>query len=953
MDTLEKVEPGSKDSDSQFEELLYQFREDVQLGRYPVIDNYLSRITSSRQLDFVVSAIEAEMQYRLTPTVIQVDNQKKDEDEIRVEPRLELYLHRFPFLVKSNRACMELALFEFAFRARMGAFLEIEHYERMFPHLAKELRSNLARAERQINRGPIVEREKKDVNKTNSTIIDRNNEPLPNWKLPRILGCFQLLSVIGSGGMGTVFRAFDLRTGAIVAVKVTRRLDSWSVYRFNEEFRALATLDHPNLVKLFEAFNDDQVRYFSMELINGRKLHNWWLTQVDSNKWDQFQARMSQVASAIQYLHSRGLVHADIKCSNIVVARNRAVLLDFGLASFVSPDLHPVSRVDDDRLAGTLAYLAPEIIARQSCTTASDWYSFGVVLFELITGKLPFSEGDRSEFVDLSPEDEALLRAQNCPPAVCDVCQQLLSFDPARRPWAPAVFAALHSSSHIALPHVALDGMTDYFGQESNLERLNKIAQDDCKCPQWVIVHGPVGIGRSRLLAEWTRQLQSTDRIVIRASGFRQDIARCGMINLLAQSFVAQSPKHIKLNELVTPEQLDVISEAFPQILQLVENQASTTAGPKPQCNPKATLDAGARYFLQLLVRLSEQKQVMLALDDFQWADPHSLQALFEMLSQATSSNILIAIAVRSDLEPQEATLGNLTKWIETLRNLKQGPKISEIKLEPLDDKASYQMASSLLSQVGLSDSDRANCAGLLAKACHGKPQFMVELLRILLDSGITADQWGERIVALESSDPTEFRFQRLEKPHQQILQLMAVARAPATFSQLQMASRVGPDLLLPVLGELASGGWIRWYGIWPDLSVDLLHDSMRERIIRITPQDRVARRHNRWVQVLSRETNTPWSQIGEHLVAAGSQRRAITAFIEAALSLANTTENEEIIRLISRAQSLGSLTFEQDRIVQNLLDSQNRSETDRCIESIGKAMNSEDTVSDVKAPKE
>ncbi len=952
MNVLEGVEPGSKDSDSQFEELLYQFREDVQLGRFPSIDKYVSIVAPKRQIDFLISAIEAEMQYRLTPTVIQVDKQKKDEDDLRAEPRLELYLHRFPLLLTSNRACMELSLFEYAFRARLDASLDIEHYEQMFPHLAKELRSNLVRAERQINRGPVVEREKKDVCKTNSTIIDQNSEPLPNWKLPRILGCFQLLSVIGSGGMGTVFRAFDLRTGAIVAVKVTRRLDSWSVYRFNEEFRALATLDHPNLVKLFEAFNDDQVRYFSMELINGRKLHNWWITQVDSNRWDQFQARMSQVASAIQYLHSRGIVHADIKCSNIVVARNRAVLLDFGLASFVDPELHPISRVDGDRLAGTLAYLAPEILARQSPTTASDWYSFGVVLFELITGKLPFAVGDRSEYVDLSPEDESLLRSQDCPVAVCDVCQQLLSFDPARRPWAPAVFAALHSSSHIALPHVALDGMTEFFGQESKLEQLTAIADDDCKCPQLVIVYGPVGIGRSRLLAEWTRQLQSTNRVVIRASGFRQDIARCGMINLLVQSFVAQSPKHLKLNELVSPEQLESISLAFPQILQLIEIPSTPVPYAKSPGHPNAALEDGARHFLQLLVRLSEQKQVILALDDFQWTDPHSLQALFEILSSASNSNILIAIALRSDLEPKEDSLGNLRKWIDKLKHSPTGPRIFEIGLASLDESDSHSMASSLLSQVGLSELDVANCARLLAKACHGKPQFMVELLRILLDSGISPDQWGQRIVALESSDPTEFRFQRLEKPHQQILQLMAVATAPATFSQLQMASRVGPDLLLPVLGELASAGWIRWHGIWPDLSVDLLHDSMRERIIRITPQDRVARRHNRWVQVLSRETNTPWNQIGEHLVAAGSQRRAITAFIEAAISLANSSDSEEVIRLIARAKSLGSLTSEQERVVHDLLIALDRPK-DRANESIGNSRHSEETVSDFKGLQE
>jgi serine/threonine protein kinase len=917
MTSSDNNKDSSRESEEYLEELIYHFREELQACRHPHIENFLKKLSEPLQIDFLIRAIESEMEYRLRPTIIQLEVPTADDSEARVLPRLELYVHRFQQLRKSERAAVTLSLFEFAFHVRTDAPIPIADYVAMFPDFAEKVRSSLQRAERQLLRGPVVERGKQDVDLKSDTVIDNTLDPLPTWKLPRILGCFQLLSVLGTGGMGTVFRAFDLRTGAIVAVKVTRRLDAWSIYRFTEEFRALASIQHPHLIKLFESFNDGQVRYFSMELISGRKLHRWWTSQTQSNRWELFRSRMSQIASAIHYLHSRGVVHSDIKCNNIIVTGNRAVLLDFGLASFFDPELHPTTRVDSDRIAGTLVYLAPEILEGSPSSTASDWYSFGVVLFELITGKLPFTTTERSGQLSLPPDDMESLRATQCPQEIADLCYEILKHDPTQRAGAPQVFAALQSASYVALPRAALDGLIAHVGREETISSVLHTVTNEEPKPRLLIIHGSIGVGRSRFLSECVRRLSSPNRTIIRASGFRQDIGKFGLTNLLVQSFITATPERFNVLEHIDESQLELISRAFPQILQLMQGAGHSSGTRQAAVSPLAD---GANAFYDLLAKIGKSHQVVIAIDDFQWSDSASLLSLQQFLSEVTGTNFVIMVTIRSEGEDSDDEMVKIRNWTQPFANREGELSIAKFELSELGVSESQAFARSMLTRIGIDSSHMDACSEMLAKACHGKPQFVIELLRILLDAGVPPDQWPQRIIELEKTDPIEFRFSRLERPHQQILQFMAVATEPTTFSHLQMASRLGPDLLLPVLGDLASRGWIQWRGRWPDLSVDLTQEATRKRIIRITPSDRLARRHGRWAQILSREPNPPWKLIAEHLSATGSERRAAVAFLEAGKAAMRNKDFREAFQASMRALESNSLSQQQQSVAESML---------------------------------
>src|SRR5689334_6460482 len=192
---------------------------------------------------------------------------------------------------------------------------------------------------------------------------------------------------LGAGGFGTVYQAYDREWKMRVALKVLRRNDPAFLYRFKREFRSLAAVDHPNLVKLHELFSDGQHWFFTMELVNG----TGFLEHVQSRKGKPcnlslLRPALLQLARATVALHRLGKLHRDIKPSNVMVTHEgRVVLLDFGLVRERS-----FQRSEETAVVGTPAYMSPEQMSGRA-EDATDWYAMGVMLFQALTGSLPFT----------------------------------------------------------------------------------------------------------------------------------------------------------------------------------------------------------------------------------------------------------------------------------------------------------------------------------------------------------------------------------------------------------------------------------------------------------------------------------------------------------------------------------------------------------------------------------
>jgi serine/threonine protein kinase len=175
------------------------------------------------------------------------------------------------------------------------------------------------------------------------------------------------------------------------------RLDAGSVYRLKNEFRALADVTHPNLVRLHELFAQDASWFFTMELVDGERFDHW-VRPDDALDEARLRAALTQLVAGVSAIHSAGKLHRDLKPSNVLVTpEGRVVVLDFGLA--VDPELGGVGQtVAEDSVSGTPAYMAPEQAAGKPATQASDFYALGVMLFEALTGRLPF-EGRSGEML--------------------------------------------------------------------------------------------------------------------------------------------------------------------------------------------------------------------------------------------------------------------------------------------------------------------------------------------------------------------------------------------------------------------------------------------------------------------------------------------------------------------------------------------------------------------------
>lgn len=212
------------------------------------------------------------------------------------------------------------------------------------------------------------------------------------WLAGTRLGTYEIHCQIGAGGMGIVYEARDLRLNRRVAVKVLTSsivADDDRIRRFQQEARAASLLNHPNIVSLYDAGQDQGIHYIATELIEGKTLRQ--LAAEGPVPLKQLLDIAAQTASALSAAHEAGIVHRDIKPENIMVRHDGFVkVLDFGLAK-VDVSRTPDTQTKVGLIAGTVHYLSPEQALGRPLGPCSDLFSLGIVLYELSTGTRPFT----------------------------------------------------------------------------------------------------------------------------------------------------------------------------------------------------------------------------------------------------------------------------------------------------------------------------------------------------------------------------------------------------------------------------------------------------------------------------------------------------------------------------------------------------------------------------------
>ena len=294
---------------------------------------------------------------------------------------------------------------------------------------------------------------------------------------------------LGIGSMGAVYLAYDRKLESRVALKVLLSVDATSIYRFKKEFRALADVMHPNLVTLHELFSEGEQWFFTMEYVEGKDLLTYvhggrrrsfastprpiselppdentpsefyehpvkgleMLFPTPLENEDRLRGVLVQVVEGLLAVHAAGKLHRDLKPENVIVTpEGRAVLLDFGIVVDQTKDIHETLAT----IIGTPAYMSPEQCRGLDVGQATDWYALGVILYEALTGDVPFDGTPmqviaRKQEADPVPPNEVVSGVSEDLNALC---MQLLQRDPAARPSGDAILRALRAKRPASLP---------------------------------------------------------------------------------------------------------------------------------------------------------------------------------------------------------------------------------------------------------------------------------------------------------------------------------------------------------------------------------------------------------------------------------------------------------------------------------------------------------------------
>ncbi len=205
----------------------------------------------------------------------------------------------------------------------------------------------------------------------------------------RLGGRYDIKELIGVGGMANVYKAVDIIENRIVAVKILKEeylSNDEFLRRFRNESKAIALLSHPNIVKIYDVSLGDGIQYLVMEYVDGITLKEY-IEQQHVLKWKEAVHFTVQILRALQHAHDKGIVHRDIKPHNIMLLQDGTIkVMDFGIARFARDD----GRTMTDKAIGSVHYISPEQARGDVTDEKSDIYSVGVMLFEMLTGKLPF-----------------------------------------------------------------------------------------------------------------------------------------------------------------------------------------------------------------------------------------------------------------------------------------------------------------------------------------------------------------------------------------------------------------------------------------------------------------------------------------------------------------------------------------------------------------------------------
>lgn len=704
-------------------------------------------------------------------------------------------------------------------------------------------------------------------------------------------GRFVVRALLGTGGAGAVYRATDTRRDVDVAVKVLSRVEASGIYGIKQEFRSLSNVRHPNLVALHELYSDRGTWFFTMDLVDGRPASQlrWTVPLVR----DVF----SQIAGATHAIHQQGKLHRDLKPTNVIVtAAGQVVVLDFGLVCDQAPGT--VGRtLDGEGLTGTPAYMAPEL-ATGIASPQSDWYAFGTMLYEALSGRLPFAETGVAVLVRKREEPAPRLPTArgDIPEDLEDLCMRLLERDAARRPGYPEIVDALGAP---AAARTAAGGPAEdpFVGREAELRVLEQaLLETDRGRSAVVTVSGSPGIGKTRLVGRFLERARE-DHGAVAISGrcpwwehvpFR---ACDSMVDDLSRYLRALPAERAAA---VLPRSTHALTRLFPVLGRLPAVGKIKQRRPLPR-EPSELKRLGLAALRELIANIAAQERLTVFVDDMQWSDLEGARLLASLVTQILEPEapaMLLVVAYRT----QDADAQGLAAFLERVRS-SAGLHVRDLRLRELSAAESRELAVQLLDG-SLREGPR-DAADRVALEAGGNPLFIRQMVGLALEA-----ETAERPLDLAGVLAT--RIAGLTPCERRTLDAVCLAERPVSLGLLSQVTGE-PDPQLPVR-NLASAQLAR-FGPGPAEVVTAFHDRISEAVV--SSMDAGGRRalHARFIEALQRAADPDLAALTLHYVGCGREGDAAVTAVSAARHAASAMAFEQAAAMYRLALNHGRWT--------------------------------------------
>jgi len=680
-----------------------QFEDAWRKGSRPAIEDHLPANEPLRAM-VLIELVHIDLELRL---------------KVGQAARSEEYLARFPELTRDRATAVELIAAEYALRRRTEPGTTADEYSERFPQYRPELLAALA-----------------TTTAPGSASLDT-----PRPESPPAIPRYEVLGLLGRGGMGVVYKARQLSLDRLVALKFLPEeyaSDRVWMERFRREARAASGLNHPHICTIYDTGDFAGQPFISMELIDGRTLDELIGRRPAS---EELARLIGQVARALAAAHAAGVVHRDIKPQNLMVRADGIVkVLDFGIARHLPA--HPTRDSDPGTRVGTVLYMSPEQARGEPAGPASDVFSLGIVLYELATGLHPFAGVTAAGLLqtNIGSQQVPIARVNPEIPAALDaLVERMMAKDPHLRPTAADVDVALAGLTGLAgigggrvavRPNDTRRLVT--VGREVEIIALRSGFESAATgCGLLLCVTGEPGLGKTTLVEDFLAELAAGDsphslargRCSERLAGAEAYLPFLEALDNLLQG--ARGAAAAQVMKVVAPTwyvQLTPVAADHPDLARM---QADVKG---------ASQERRKRELGLFLQEMSRRSPLIVFLDDVHWADPSSVDLLAYLGSKCAELCLMLVLTYRpSDLVRSDHPFGPVKLELQG-RGVCREVALSYLSRDDLDRYLALAYAENRFPD---------ELAALLHARTEGHPLFMVDLLRYLRDRGVIVQDHG------------------------------------------------------------------------------------------------------------------------------------------------------------------------------------------------------------------